>query len=271
MQMQLEAQNDRLRDEIEAHGRTEATLRQTNLQFDAALNSMMQGMIVWNPDHCVQLVNRRFFAMCGIEQGGIRPGMTVCELVEVAIGHGLFAGQDIEQIRVQISHLVTERCSLQLEMPLRPDLLVRVAGEPMANGGAVITWEDVTEKRANEEQIAFLAQHDPLTGLANRRLFQDCVNAAVARLNEGEHFAVLFLDLDRFKNVNDTLGHAAGDELLRLVAKRLRHCVRDRDVIARLGGDEFAIVLRNGSEPEGLAASLATRLVERNSVMRRPT
>jgi diguanylate cyclase (GGDEF)-like protein len=132
----------------------------------------------------------------------------------------------------------------------------------MANGGAVVTFEDVTEQRHNEQQITFMARHDALTGLPNRTLLQDHMEAAVSRLSEGRQFAVLCLDLDHFKEVNDTLGHAAGDELLRLVAGRLSHCARDDDLIARLGGDEFAIVLTCGDDGVASATSLATRVIE---------
>jgi diguanylate cyclase (GGDEF)-like protein len=132
----------------------------------------------------------------------------------------------------------------------------------MTNGGTVVTFEDVTEKRRNEEQIAFMAHHDALTSLPNRVLFQEHMNSAVTQFDEGHQFAVLCLDLDHFKEVNDTLGHAAGDELLRLVAGRLRHCVRGHDVVARLGGDEFAIVLTSSIGGPAPATALATRLVE---------
>jgi diguanylate cyclase (GGDEF)-like protein len=240
----------------------EIALLRTNLQFDAALNSMLQGMVVWGADHRVQLINDRFFALCNIPKATTSAGMTIRELVEIAIEHGLYPGEDRKHIHDQFATLLTSRRSMQIEMAMRPGLLVRVASEPMRDGGVVVTFEDVTEKRRNEAQIAFMAHHDALTGLPNRTLFQEHLEAAATRLGDGKPFAVLCLDLDHFKDVNDTLGHAAGDELLRLVAGRLRHCVRDRDVIARLGGDEFAIVLDCASGGTGPAASLAARIVE---------
>jgi diguanylate cyclase (GGDEF)-like protein len=107
-----------------------------------------------------------------------------------------------------------------------------------------------------------LARHDTLTGLANRTLLQDHLEAAVAGLSKSQHFAVLCLDLDHFKEANDTLGHAAGDVLLRLVAERLRHCACDGDLIAWLGGDEFAITLASGVDGATSATLLATRVIE---------
>jgi len=121
--------------------------------------------------------------------------------------------------------------------------------------------EDVTEKRAAEEQIAFLAHHDALTGLPNRAQFGRRLADALDWVGRGQQFAVLFLDLDHFKTVNDTLGHFVGDELLKAVADRLRECLRDVDLIGRLSGDEFAIVRTGIARPEEVSA-LAVRIQE---------
>ncbi len=115
--------------------------------------------------------------------------------------------------------------------------------------------------QANVSQIAFMAQHDPLTELPNRVLFRDRIQQALARLDRDVGFAVLCLDLDRFKLVNDTLGHPAGDALLRQVATRLQASVREGDSVARLGGDEFAIVLLDVKEPAEVDR-LAARIIE---------
>ena len=240
----------------------EIALRHTHVLFDAALNSMLQGMLVWSPAHRVQLVNDQFFTMYGLPPGSIGPGATVREMVDTLVALGLYLDQDPAAICAEIIGRLTTRRSTQIEMEVRIGRLVRIAYEPMANGGTVVTFEDVTEKRRNEQQIAYMAHHDALTGLPNRVLLQEHMDASVAQLAAGHPFAVLCLDLDHFKEVNDTLGHAAGDELLRLVAGRLRHCVRDHDVVARIGGDEFAIVLARSDGGPAQAASLATRLVE---------
>ena len=121
--------------------------------------------------------------------------------------------------------------------------------------------EDVTEQRASEARIAFMAHHDALTELPNRYLFRDRLESALTRLQgTSELLAVLLVDLDGFKSVNDSWGHAAGDALLRAVAERMLACLRRTDTVARLGGDEFAILLAPLNQI-GEAAWLATRLI----------
>jgi diguanylate cyclase (GGDEF)-like protein/PAS domain S-box-containing protein len=128
--------------------------------------------------------------------------------------------------------------------------------------GLVLTSRDVTERRVIEEQYMHQAFHDPLTDLANRALFLYQVGHALARgARQGHAVAVLFLDLDRFKEVNDSLGHANGDRLLVEAARRLSACVRGSDLIARLGGDEFA-VLAEGAENEDEIIAMADRIVD---------
>ena len=131
-------------------------------------------------------------------------------------------------------------------------------GRPLYSVGVVI---DITEQRQSEARIAHLARHDSLTELPNRVLFGERLDGALARARRGQGFAVLCLDLDRFKEVNDTLGHPAGDLLLRAVTARLRAELRDVDTLARLGGDEFAIIQASVDQPRD-ATALARRLVE---------
>ncbi len=127
--------------------------------------------------------------------------------------------------------------------------------------GMVVLFQDITERKEAHKQLETMARYDQLTGLANRSLFWSFLNKTFANASRhGERFALLFIDLDRFKQVNDTLGHDAGDELLRKTSQRLEHCVRESDLIARLGGDEFAIILSHVDSLE-IAAHLADRIV----------
>jgi diguanylate cyclase (GGDEF)-like protein len=122
----------------------------------------------------------------------------------------------------------------------------------------VTTHLDVTERQLAEDKLAYLAGHDALTGLANRALVIDTLER---RLQQPGCFALIFVDLDRFKPVNDECGHACGDELLRQVADRLRRCVRETDTIARFGGDEFIVVQAQIGRPED-ASIMAARIVD---------
>ncbi|MFT3733992.1 MAG: EAL domain-containing protein [Rhodocyclaceae bacterium] len=130
----------------------------------------------------------------------------------------------------------------------------------------VAVFSDITERKASEARIAFLAHHDPLTALPNRTLFQDRLEQALARAERSEQkVALLFLDLDRFKTINDSLGHIAGDRLLRAVAERLSFCVRDTDTVCRQGGDEFLIVLSDlldAEVPARIAEKILRKLAE---------
>ena len=146
---------------------------------------------------------------------------------------------------------------VSFEEQLSGGQVVRVSYRPLLAGGWLASYEDVTERQKAQAQVAFLARHDPLTRLANRVLFHDRLHEALIRIGT---VAVLYLDLDRFKDVNDTLGHPVGDVLLRLVSGRLTNCFRQTDTVARLGGDEFAVILSPGSRDS--AATAARHVIE---------
>jgi diguanylate cyclase (GGDEF)-like protein len=133
----------------------------------------------------------------------------------------------------------------------------------MPNGGWVAVHSDITPQKRAETQITYMARHDGLTGLANRAVLLEKMEEAVARLKRyGNRFTIFVLDLDLFKLVNDSLGHPVGDELLKLVARRLSHCVRETDTVARLGGDEFAILATAADDQRQAVMALASRLLE---------
>jgi diguanylate cyclase (GGDEF)-like protein/PAS domain S-box-containing protein len=140
----------------------------------------------------------------------------------------------------------------------RDSLPQRISGEVV---GRVWSFRDVTEHRRLESELIHQAFHDPLTGLANQALFRDRVDHATLRLERhGGQLAVLFVDLDDFKTVNDSLGHSAGDDLLRIVSERLTSCLRHGDTAARLGGDEFAVLIDDLDDP-AVANEIADRII----------
>ena len=184
----------------------------------------------------------------------------------------LLDGDDAERVR----GFFTDVCELPdrpmpLDLPLRRGDGSGVRLESIFNNlldhenvaGVVVTARDVTERRALEEQLAQQAFHDDLTGLANRALFSDRIAHALARgARHPSLLAVLFVDLDDFTTVNDSLGHAAGDQLLVAAGKRIQSSIRPEDTCARLGGDEFAVMIEDISEPEG-AVTVARRILAR--------
>jgi diguanylate cyclase (GGDEF)-like protein len=132
----------------------------------------------------------------------------------------------------------------------------------IGGGGMVCVVRDITERTYAEEQIKHLAYHDALTNLPNRLLFKDRLTVALSHAQrDGSHLAVLFLDLDRFKVINDSLGHNIGDQLLQAVAARVQACVRDSDTVARLGGDEFTVLLPRLHRSDD-AAPIAMKIIE---------
>ena len=238
----------------------EEKLRATNFSLDAALENMSQGLCLYGADGRLMVVNRRFADIYALDAAAVRPGLAFDDVIRLKIaagGHGAiepdaFLRQRKEMLRGPHATVYEEAVHGRT---------VAIVRHPMAQGGWVATYEDVTEQRQAERQVLFMARHDALTQLPNRMLFGERIDDALRRLGRGEGFAVLCLDLDRFKQVNDTLGHPAGDELLRQVAERLGACVREVDTVGRLGGDEFAVV-QCGIANEADTVALADRIIE---------
>ncbi|MCP1548661.1 MULTISPECIES: EAL domain-containing protein [Methylorubrum] len=238
----------------------EDQLKRSNAQLDAALSNMLQGLCLYDSEGGLLVYNRRFCDMFGVDAGALRPGMTirdVARLVEASSDNSRAIDLLIEQ-----EALLQRGSSASLCCPIRTDCIVALKQQPTAEGGWIATYEDVTQRYEAEARIITMARKDALTGLANRMVFGERLEEAAARLAEGDGagFATLCLDLDRFKEVNDTLGHPIGDGLLRSVAERLQSCLRETDLVARLGGDEFAIV-QAGTHARRDASALAKRLI----------
>jgi diguanylate cyclase (GGDEF)-like protein len=234
-----------------------AELEEMNVRFDAALNNMSQGLCMFNAEQKVVVSNARYSEIYHLGRDQIRPGTSLAQILEYRREKGTnFSGVAPE---TYLKFNVREAREVQ---ELADGRVVAIARHMMADGGWLTTHEDITDRARNEKRIAFLAQHDLLTGLANRALFSEKLEDAAKRLQRhGTTFTVLMLDLDKFKNVNDTLGHPAGDQLLVEVAQRLASSLRDTDVLARLGGDEFAIIQENEKNQSEGAIALALRII----------
>jgi diguanylate cyclase (GGDEF)-like protein len=174
---------------------------------------------------------------------------------------GAYVGNAPENYIRERVDAVRERVSSTKIQTLSDGRVFAISHEPMPDGGWVATHQDITDQRKSEAKIAHMALHDALTDLPNRTLLNERLEQSLAHARRGEIIATHLLDLDHFKNVNDTLGHAVGDKLLRSVAKRLGSLIRDTDTVARMGGDEFAIVQTALEQPAD-AVTLATRVIE---------
>ena len=248
--------------EITALKQREAELRQTNGRFDAALTSMSQGLCLYDGAGRLLVVNQRFHEIYGLPSGGIVAGCSFRDVLEAMRGAGhLPSCTCVDTLSAAWSARLAQHTGGSMLQTTSGGRIVAISYEPTAEGGWVATYDDVTERQRVEEQALFLARHDALTRLANRVLFHERVEQALAQVGRGAKAAVLCLDLDRFKAVNDTLGHPIGDSLLQTVADRLQACVREVDTVARLGGDEFAVVQVGLDDPED-AERLARRLVD---------
>ncbi len=238
----------------------EAELEAQNMRFDAAISNMSQGLVMFDADARLVICNKRFLAMYRLDSEGIAPGDTLHHIVARRVANGTFGGDSecfIANIRASVKAGQQSTNFFELD----DGRTIAVVRQPMPGGGWVSTHEDITELRQAEMKIAHLARHDPLTDLPNRLLLRERLTEALGKVERGERLAVLYLDLDLFKNVNDTLGHPTGDELLRAVALRLRGCVGEQDTISRVGGDEFAII-QNGIAGDTDAEHLARRIAD---------
>ncbi|WP_375465326.1 putative bifunctional diguanylate cyclase/phosphodiesterase [uncultured Methylobacterium sp.] len=251
-----------------AHGKLEETaarLRVNEERLALALDSGSDGLWDWTIETGESWYSDRWQTMLGYEPGELEGHVRTWE-------HLIHPDDKAHAMRLTAEHFEDRSPAYECEHRLRRKdggwgwVLAR--GKVVARGTdgrplrIVGTHIDITARKQAEQQIAHMAVHDALTGLPNRLLFRDRLNQEIASAKRhGGSFAVLACDLDRFKAVNDMLGHPAGDKLLRTIADRLRSVIRDVDTVARLGGDEFAIILSWLDGPQH-ASLTAQRIIE---------
>ena len=241
-------------------------LEQLNSWFEVALNNMARGLSMFDADKRLIVCNAIYREIYELPEGLAQPGTPFAELVAYHAkkegGHD--SAKDREHQRQWIERHAAELAlgkTFSHTQHLKNGRIILVTNQPLADGGWVDIQEDVTEKTQAQERISWLARHDPLTETANRFHIRELLEQEIKNLSGGVRLAIHWIDLDRFKQVNDTLGHAAGDTLLKAVAKRMRATVRENDYVGRLGGDEFA-VLQSGVTDFQQAESLAHRLLK---------
>jgi diguanylate cyclase (GGDEF)-like protein/PAS domain S-box-containing protein len=236
----------------------EEALRAQNLRFDMTLTNMPQGLCVFDADQRLVICNERYLQMYGLSREQAKPGTSLGEILQQRIAKGLYAGASAgEYIRERFDAVAAGRAASTTHR-LSDGRIIAVSHQPVPGGGWITSHEDITERCRMEAQITHMAHHDALTGLPNRLLLRERLQEAL-KAHDGKGIAVLCLDLDRFKEINDTLGHSIGDELLKAVAERLRSCVRETDTVARSSGDEF-VVVQSSVDPSKDAAVLAARI-----------
>jgi diguanylate cyclase (GGDEF)-like protein len=247
--------------DITALKKQEEQLHETNRRLDAALENMSQGLCLYDKNARLQVVNRRFCEIFNIPAGSVYAGMSFESVLMLSVMAGNHAGQNVADLLAERQRFLSREKIETYYQQLSDGRVICVRHRPAADGGWLTTCEDVTEQHLAESKITFMARHDALTQLPNRVLLAERIEHAIAQVGRGAGFSILCLDLDNFKQVNDTLGHPVGDELLCAVADRLGACVREVDTVARLGGDEFAIIQADTQRPED-AERLARRIVE---------
>lgn len=246
--------------------RREEELTEQNERFNSALDNMTEGLCMYDNDRKMVVYNKRFKELYALPVKIIEPGTPFEDILTYLFRRGDGAEQDLEEFLASRIMMVADAKPVTRIMELSNGRVVAINHQPMASGGWVSTHEDITELQQVQARVAHMAHHDELTGLPNRTLLRERMEQAEACIEQDRNFAVLCLDLDRFKDVNDTIGHPMGDRLLQLAADRLQDCVEEGDTVARLGGDEFAILQMSEFQPAA-AKALACRICD---VLSRP-
>ena len=239
-------------------------LARTNMRFDAALSNMTQGLCMFDDQRRLVVWNDRYAELYQVPPELLKIGTPYETIVTDRLVRGVLKGEKMnaEAIRARVAELAQLPTNASRTDELADGRFVLLSRQPMEGGGWLSIMEDITERRRAEAEIVHLARHDVLTGLANRAEFNEKLEEASKRLKRnGGPISVMMLDLDKFKAVNDTLGHPAGDQLLVEVGQRLQATLRETDVLARLGGDEFAIIQEGGPSQHEGAIALALRII----------
>ena len=239
----------------------EGELESQNLRFDAAINHMSQALLMFDEQARLVICNDRYLEMYNLPPGVLVPGRSLAEIIEYQLARNTLVGSAERLIENVLAAAARRKSTSWLnELPDGRTISVRL--HPISDGGWVTTHEEISDRRDAERRIAHMVRHDPLTDLPNRLMLTERLADAVQEIRAHERIAVLYLDVDQFKTVNDTLGNVIGDDVLKALSARLAACC-DRDgTVARVGGDEFVIVRRALADGGEDVAAFATRIAE---------
>ncbi len=233
-----------------------------NERFDAALNNMSHALCMVDAEQRLIVCNRRYAEFFGLPPRLTEPRTAMDEILRHLAEAGGSAVRLATMVQESQQPLIRDGIAGSFICEEGEGRALFVSHRPMPGGGWIATYEDITERRRTEARIAYMAHYDAVTGLPNRVLFREKMEQEMERLKHHRtSFAILCLDLDHFKNINDTLGHSIGDLLLEAVAQRLRGCVQEGDTVARLSGDEFAILQPAQKQPQA-ARALSEQIVQ---------
>lgn len=253
-QVKIAGELERCRQELET---SRQVLGSYSACFDTVMDHLSMGMAMFDSQSRLILANNKLRDLLKLRQEEHLPGLTIADLSELFVQRlgALASGHS----RIEsIAALAKSSSKRSLNLIFATGQVLKITHSLVSTGGFVHTFEDVTERRRAEATASHLASHDVLTGLPNRRLLKQHIQVSLS--DAKAKCAVLCVDLDRFKSVNDTLGHAGGDALLVEVSKRLRHCVPAGDTVGRLGGNEF-VILHSEVSSEDDIAQMAQRVV----------
>ena len=238
----------------------EVELARQNLHFTAALDNMPHGLVMFDRDLKLIICNAKYLEMYRLNPDVVKPGVSIEAVAAARLKAGTGPKTDGESYFAERTRRSENSSTLSAETELEDGRICAAVRQPMADGGWVALHRDVTEERMNEQKIAHLAHNDVLTGLPNRLRLNEQIQASLHGMRtQDQSVAILCLDLDQFKNVNDTLGHLVGDDLLRVVSRRFESSLDGRGLMARLGGDEFAFAARAHEEAD--VVDIARQLV----------
>jgi diguanylate cyclase (GGDEF)-like protein len=221
-----------------------SALHSQNLTLDAALNTMIHGLAMFDRELKLAVSNAPHRTLYGLPETLALPGTPIAAIARFLVERQVVAAGQLRDLREALAEVQMTQQTTSREIQTRAGRVLVVTFAPAAEGGVLMSTEDATERKATEARIEQMARFDELTGLANRFEYNSNIADAFARLDRtGEPFALLYVDLDGFKQVNDSLGHDIGDRVLVETAERLRSAIRGSDLLARFGGDEFLLIL----------------------------
>ena len=236
--------------------RSQRALRRQTERFTAAIENMAHGFSMYDPRGRLVACNQMFLDIYRLPRSCGRPGTSFLRILEARVVANTHIGNDPDAYVSRRIALIGRTDAVSETSQLNSGQVIAVTHQPMPDGGWVSTHKDITELHSAQQEMRRLAYHDALTGVANRNLFQETLGKA---LKAGDPFALLFVDLDGFKTINDTFGHSSGDKLLANMARRIK-AAASPELVARMGGDEFAVFVAGG-DPER-AASVARAIQE---------